>query len=69
MINGTLDDNSVNEIHDQILLIQFKKIDKMPEDKKSLLKEFLNLFRPAVKGFLNITKSNSVGFIIIDRFV
>jgi transcriptional regulator with XRE-family HTH domain len=44
LMNGTVGDKADNEIKDQELLIQFKKIDKMPEDKKTLLKEFLDSF-------------------------
>jgi transcriptional regulator with XRE-family HTH domain len=44
LINGTIDDKANVEIKDQELLLQFKRIDKMPEEKKHLLKEFLDAF-------------------------
>lgn len=52
LMNGTLEDKATSEIKDQELLMQFKKIDKMPEDKKSLLKEFLDsfIFKTTVQG-------------------
>jgi len=55
LMNGTIEDKATNEINDQELLIQFKKIDKMPENKKSLLKEFLDafIFKTTVQGLSN----------------
>jgi len=55
LMNVTIGDKAYNEIKEQELLIQFKKIDKMPEDKKSLLKEFLDsfIFKTTVQGLLN----------------
>ena len=44
LINGTLEDKANLNITDEKLLIQFKKIEKMPEDKKQLLIEFLDGF-------------------------
>jgi len=44
LINGTLDDKASKNISDQELLNQFKKVEKFPEDKKRLVKEFLNAF-------------------------
>ena len=44
LINGTLQDKADNSIIDQELLIQFKKVEKFPDDKKKLVKEFLNAF-------------------------
>lgn len=54
-MNGTIEDKAVNEINDQELLIQFKKIDKKPESIKSLLKEFLDafIFKTTVQGLSN----------------
>jgi len=55
LMNVTIGDKAYNEIKEQELLIQFKKIDKMPEDKKSLLKEFLDsfIFKTTVQGLSN----------------
>ena len=55
LMNGTIEDKANNEIKDQELLLQFKKIDKMPEDKKSLLKEFLDsfIFKTTVQSLSN----------------
>lgn len=44
LINGTLQDKADNNIMDEKLLIQFKKIEKMPNHKKELLIEFLDGF-------------------------
>ena len=44
LINGTLEDKATNSISDQELLTQFKKVEKFPDDKKKLVKEFLNAF-------------------------
>jgi len=44
LINGTLQDKADNSISDQELLNQFKKVEKFPQDKKKLVKEFLNAF-------------------------
>ncbi len=44
LINGTLEDKANVNITDEKLLSQFKKIEKMPEDKKQLLVEFLDGF-------------------------
>src|SRR6056297_3748382 len=62
LMNGTIEDKAANEIHDQELLIQFKKIDKMPEDKKSLLKEFLDsfIFKTTVQGLSNKQTQSSI---------
>ncbi|WP_417801120.1 hypothetical protein [Tenacibaculum sp.] len=44
LINGTLEDKANVNIIDEKLLAQFKKIERMPEDKKLLLIEFLDGF-------------------------
>lgn len=44
LINGTLEDKADNSISDQELLNQFKKVKTFPQDKKKLVKEFLNAF-------------------------
>ncbi len=44
LINGTLQDKAENTISDNELLIMFKKVEKLPEDKKRLVKEFLDSF-------------------------
>lgn len=51
LINGTLQDKAENSISDSDLLNQFKKVEKLPEDKKRLVMEFLDafLFKSQVK--------------------
>lgn len=44
LINGTLDDKADNSISDNELLIMFKKVEKLPAEKKRLVKEFLDSF-------------------------
>lgn len=44
LINGTLDDKAESSISDNELLIMFKKVEKLPADKKRLVKEFLDSF-------------------------
>lgn len=44
LINGTLQDKANLNITDEKLLLQFKKIEKMPDEKKKLLMEFLDGF-------------------------
>lgn len=44
LINGTLQDKADNSISDNELLIMFKKVEKLPDDKKRLVKEFLDSF-------------------------
>ena len=44
LINGTLDDKAESTISDNELLIMFKKVEKLPDDKKRLVKEFLDSF-------------------------
>ena len=44
LINGSLDDKAENTISDNELLMQFKKVEKLPGDKKKLVKEFLDAF-------------------------
>jgi len=44
LINGTLSDKAINSLSDTELLLQFQKVEKFPEDKKRLVKEFLNAF-------------------------
>jgi len=44
LINGTLEDKAENTISDNELLMQFKKVEKLPGDKKKLVKEFLDAF-------------------------
>ena len=53
LINGTLEDKAENTISDNELLMQFKKVEKLPGDKKKLVKEFLDAFlfiEPVVSG-------------------
>jgi transcriptional regulator with XRE-family HTH domain len=44
LLNGTLQDKSADAISDEELLAQFRKIEKLPADKKKLVKEFLDAF-------------------------
>lgn len=44
LINGTLSDKAIHNLIDEELLLQFQKVEKFPEDKKRLVKEFLNAF-------------------------
>ncbi len=44
LMNGTLDDKAENMLTDQELLHQFRKIEKMPDDRKRLLKEVIDAF-------------------------
>ena len=44
LINGTLDDKADSSISDSELLIMFKKVEKLPAEKKRLVKEFLDSF-------------------------
>ncbi len=44
LMNGTSDDLAESSLTDKELLNQFKIIEKMPDDKKSVVKEFLDAF-------------------------
>ena len=44
LLNGTMQDKSANAFSDEELLIQFRKVEKLPADKKRLVKEFLDAF-------------------------
>jgi len=44
LLNGTIQDKAKNYIQDSELLLQFEKIEKLPEAKKQLVKEFLDAF-------------------------
>jgi transcriptional regulator with XRE-family HTH domain len=44
LINGTLQDKAESSISDAELLNQFRKVENLPEDKKRLVKEFLDAF-------------------------
>ena len=54
LINGTTNDKADGTISDQELLIQFKKVEQLPEKKKQLVKEFLDafLFKDNIKNQL-----------------
>ena len=41
---GAMQDKSADAISDEELLSQFRKIEKLPDDKKKLVKEFLDAF-------------------------
>jgi transcriptional regulator with XRE-family HTH domain len=44
LMNGTLEDKSAEAISDEELLTQFRKIEKLPTDKKKIIKELLDAF-------------------------
>ncbi len=44
LLNGTLGDKAIDAIKDEELLIQFKKVEQLSNDKKKLVKEFLDAF-------------------------
>ena len=44
LLNGTLKDKADTMITDEKLLVLFKKIERLPEDRKNLLCEFLDGF-------------------------
>jgi transcriptional regulator with XRE-family HTH domain len=44
LLNGNMDDKAKNTIKDNELLLQFKKVEQLPNDKKKLVKEFLDAF-------------------------
>jgi len=44
LLNGNMDDKARNTIKDSELLLQFKKVEQLPNDKKLLVKEFLDAF-------------------------
>lgn len=44
LMNGTLQDKSADAIEDEELLLQFRKIEKLPSDKKKIVKELIDAF-------------------------
>jgi transcriptional regulator with XRE-family HTH domain len=44
LINGSLEDKATKTLSDNELLIQFKKVEQLPDDKKKLVKAFLDAF-------------------------
>jgi hypothetical protein len=44
LLNGTIQDKAKNNIQDIELLLQFEKVEKLPDNKKHLVKEFLDAF-------------------------
>jgi hypothetical protein len=44
LMNGTMLDKSAAAIEDEELLLQFRKIEKLPSDKKKIVKELLEAF-------------------------
>lgn len=44
LLNGNLKEKADNSIKDNELLIQFQKVEQLPNDKKKLIKEFLDAF-------------------------
>jgi transcriptional regulator with XRE-family HTH domain len=51
LMNGSLANKATDMLKDERLLIQFKKIEGLPEEKKSMLIEFLDgfIFKSSVK--------------------
>ncbi|WP_185963444.1 hypothetical protein [Flavobacterium gawalongense] len=43
-LNATMQDKAKNNIQDTELLLQFEKFEKLTEQKKTLVKEFLDAF-------------------------
>jgi hypothetical protein len=43
-MNGTLQDKAKETIEDEELLTQFRKIEKLPGEKKKIVKELLDAF-------------------------
>lgn len=44
LMNGTIQDKAESSLSDNDLLNQFRKVEKLPDDKKRLVKEFLDAF-------------------------
>ena len=44
LLNGTSHDKSADAINDEELLLQFRKVEQLPIEKKKLVKEFLDAF-------------------------
>ncbi len=44
LMNGTIENKAKDSLKDEKMLIQFKKIEQLSEDKKSLLIEFIDGF-------------------------
>jgi transcriptional regulator with XRE-family HTH domain len=44
LMNGTLQDKSAEALEDEELLSQFRKIEKLPSDKKKIVKELIDAF-------------------------
>lgn len=44
LMNGTIEDKAESSLNDNDLLNQFRKVEKLPDDKKRLVKEFLDAF-------------------------
>ena len=43
-MSGTIEENATKSISDKELLEQFKKVEQLPNQKKLLVKEFLDAF-------------------------
>lgn len=44
VLNGTLEEKAAGTISDSELLVQFKRVEQLPDEKKRLVKEFLDAF-------------------------
>ena len=56
LMNGTLENKATDMLKDERLLIQFKKIEQLPNDKKNLLIEFLDgfIFKSSISQQLSV---------------
>lgn len=56
LMNGNLENKATDALKDERLLIQFKKIEALPKEKKDLLIEFLDgfIFKSSVKQQLSV---------------
>ncbi len=54
LLNGTIQDKAKNNIKDIDILIQFQKVEKLSDQKKNLVKEFLDalLFKADIQNKL-----------------
>jgi transcriptional regulator with XRE-family HTH domain len=56
LMNGTLENKAIDALKDERLLLQFKKIELLPEEKKHLLIEFLDgfIFKSSIHQQLSV---------------
>jgi transcriptional regulator with XRE-family HTH domain len=55
LMSGSIDDKATNAISDKELLSQFQRLEKLPKDKKHIIKEVIEayLFKAAVQQLHN----------------